>query len=168
MMDGILLSEIAKKTGHSRNTVKRWLNTPEGVEPTYRRQHHDNKIAPHAAQLIKALETDAHRPKRDRRSALKLFDEIKVAGFTGDYSRVTEFIRRLKAEQRPKPTYRSNSNWAKPSSSTGARNTLSSAASGARYWPPTSSFAPAALSWCKPIRHKATKCCSMPIPGHLS
>ncbi|MFZ2406358.1 MAG: hypothetical protein WAW41_14550 [Methylobacter sp.] len=61
MMDGILLSEIAKKTGHSRNTVKRWLNTPEGVEPPYRLQHHDNKIAPCAAQLIKALETDAHR-----------------------------------------------------------------------------------------------------------
>jgi transposase len=39
--DGISLPEIAKKTGHSRNTVKRWLNTPEGVEPIYRRQHHD-------------------------------------------------------------------------------------------------------------------------------
>ena len=96
--DGISLSEIAKKTGHSRNTVKRWLNTPEGVEPIYRRQHRDNKIVPYAAQLIKALETDSHRTKRDRRSALKLFDEIKVVGFTGDYSRVTEFVRRWRAE----------------------------------------------------------------------
>jgi transposase len=96
--DGVSLSEIAKKTGYSRNTVKRWLKTPEGVEPKYRRQCHDTKVSPYAVQLIKALETDAHRPKRDRRSALKLFGEIKAAGFTGDYSRVTEFVRRWRAE----------------------------------------------------------------------
>ena len=96
--DGESLSEISKKTGYSRNTVKRWLKTPEGVEPKYRRQRHDTKIAPYAAQLIKALETDAHRPKRDRRSALKLFEEIQAAGFTGDYSRVTEFVRRWRVE----------------------------------------------------------------------
>jgi len=98
--DGVSLSEISKKTGYSRNTVKRWLKTPEGVEPKYRRQRHDTKVAPYAAQLIKALETDAHRPKRDRRSALKLFGEIKAAGFTGDYSRVTEFVRRLPSGRR--------------------------------------------------------------------
>ncbi len=92
--DGLSLSAIAKKTGYSRNTVKRWLKTPEGVEPKYRRQRHDTKIAPYAAQLIQALEADARRPKRDRRSALKLFGEIQTAGFSGDYSRVTAFVRR--------------------------------------------------------------------------
>ena len=35
--DGVSLSEISRKTGYSRNTVKRWLKTPEGTEPTYRR-----------------------------------------------------------------------------------------------------------------------------------
>ena len=92
--DGVSLSEISKKTGYSRNTVKRWLKTPECTEPKYQRQRHDTKIALYAAQLIKALETDAHRPKRDRRSALKLFGELQVTGFTGNYCRVTEFIRR--------------------------------------------------------------------------
>lgn len=54
----------------------------------------DTKIKPFVAQLTKALEIDARRPKRDRRTALKLFGELRAAGFTGDYSRVTEFIRR--------------------------------------------------------------------------
>ena len=124
--DGESLSEISKKTGYSRNTVKRWLKTPEGIEPKYRRQRHDTKIAPYAAQLIKALETDAHRPKRDRRSALKLFGEIQAAGFTGDYSRVTEFVRRWRGEGGQwwsMPTCRSSSSWVKPFSSTGAKNT---------------------------------------------
>ena len=96
--DGESLSEISRKTGLSRNTIKRWLKTAEGTEPNYRRGRHDTKITPYAAHLIKALETDAHRPKRDRRSALKLFREIQAAGFTGDYSRVTEFVRRWRIE----------------------------------------------------------------------
>lgn len=36
----------------------------------------------------------AHRPKRDRRTALKLWQEISAQGFTGSYSRVTIFVRR--------------------------------------------------------------------------
>ena len=96
--DGESLSEISRKTGYSRNTVKRWLKTPEGTEPNYQRRHHDTKIAPYAAQLIKALEIDAYRPKRDRRTALKLFQEIQATGFTGDYSRATEFVRRWRIE----------------------------------------------------------------------
>ena len=67
--DGESLSEISRKTGYCRNTIKRWLKTAEGTEPNYLRRCHDTKITPYAAQLIKALEADAHRPKRDRRSA---------------------------------------------------------------------------------------------------
>ena len=96
--DGLSFSEIARKTGYTRNTVKRWLKAPEGVKPGYRRQSGDTKIAAYAAQLVKALEVDAHRPKRDRRTALKLFGEIQAAGFTGDYSRVTEFVRRWRMQ----------------------------------------------------------------------
>jgi transposase len=96
--DGVSLSEIARKTGYSRNTVKRWLRTPEGTAPKYARQPPNIKIAPYAAQLVKALETDARRPMRDRRTALKLFGELQAAGFTGTYCRVTEFIRRWRAD----------------------------------------------------------------------
>jgi hypothetical protein len=36
--------------------------------------------------------------KRDRRTALKLFGELQAEGFTGTYCRVTEFIRRWRAD----------------------------------------------------------------------
>ena len=91
--DGLTLSEIARKSGYARNTVKRWLRQADSVEPEYRRQAGVTKIGPYAAQLIKMLEVDARRPKRDRRTALKLHAELKAQGFDGDYSRVTEFIR---------------------------------------------------------------------------
>ncbi len=93
--DGLSLSEIERRTGLTRKTVRSWLKAAEGTEPKYRRRPaEDTKVAPFAAQLTKALEIDARRPKRDRRTALKLFGEIQAAGFDGDYSRVTEFVRR--------------------------------------------------------------------------
>ena len=97
--DGLSLSEIERRTGLTRKTVRRWLRAAEGTEPRYRRRRAENiKIAPFAAQLLKALEVDTRRPKRDRRTALKLFREIRTAGFVGDYSRVTEFVRRWRED----------------------------------------------------------------------
>ncbi len=93
--DGLSLSEIERRTGLTRKTIRIWLKAAEGTEPKYRRRPAaDTKIAPFAEQLTHALETDARRPKRDRRTALKLFGELKAAGFSGNYSRVTEFVRR--------------------------------------------------------------------------
>lgn len=93
--DGLSISEIERRTGLTRKTISKWLNAPERTEPKYpRRIAEDTKIAPFAAQLTKALEVDSRRPKRDRRTALKLFKQIQALGFDGDYSRVTEFVRR--------------------------------------------------------------------------
>jgi len=91
--DKLSLSEIARRTSLSRNTVKRWVRKPQGTEPRYQRKPPDQKIGPFAEWLTRALETDAHRPRRDRRTALKLWREIRAHGFTGSYSRVTEFVR---------------------------------------------------------------------------
>ncbi len=79
--------------------MRRWLIGAEGVEPKCRRRPaQGTKIAPFAGQLVKALEVDAWRPKRDRLTALKLFHEIQATGFDGDYSRVTEFVRRWRQQ----------------------------------------------------------------------
>jgi len=91
--DKLSLSEIARRTSLSRNTVKRWLRSPKGTEPRYRRRPSEKKLTPHVEWLQRALETDAHRPRRDRRTALKLWRELRAQGFTGGYGRVTEYVR---------------------------------------------------------------------------
>lgn len=97
--DDLSLSEIERRTGLTRKTVRSWLKAADGTEPKYsRRTAEDTKIKPFAEQLTKALEIDARRPKRDRRTALKLFHEIQAVGFDGDYSRVTEFVRRWRED----------------------------------------------------------------------
>ena len=92
--DGLTLSEIARRTSLSRNTVKKWIREADGAEPRYQRQAQPKKLSGYEAQLVQALEVDARRPKRERRTALRLHAELQLAGFTGSYSRVTEFTRR--------------------------------------------------------------------------
>jgi transposase len=97
--EGMSISEIARRSFMSRNTIKRWLRAPDGAEPKYdRRPIIDTKIAPYAERLQRMLEQDVRRIKRERRTARKLHEILRSEGFDGDYSRVTAFIRRWQTE----------------------------------------------------------------------
>ena len=87
----LTINEIKRRTSLSRNTIKKWLKDAEA--PQYQRRKRDGKLTPFEPLLTQALETDAHRPKRDRRTALMLFQAIQKDGYTGCYARVTEFLR---------------------------------------------------------------------------
>ena len=86
------ISEIQRRTSLSRNTIKKWLKEAEGTEPKYVRPPAVSKIAPFASLIQLALQTDSHRPKKERRTALMLFKELQQAGFTGSYSGVNRYI----------------------------------------------------------------------------
>ena len=47
-----------------------------------------------------ALKADARRPKRERRTALALFAQIKSQGYAGCYSRLTDFIRQWRVSHK--------------------------------------------------------------------
>ena len=91
------VSEIGRRTSLSRNTIKKWLKEP-GAEPKYRRNRTDGKLSQFESKLRLSLEADTHRPKRDRRTALMLFEAIRKEGFEGSYSRVTAFVRHWRGQ----------------------------------------------------------------------
>jgi len=87
--------EISRKLGLSRNTVAKWLDEAQPVEPKYRREAAKaTKLSAYEAELKQALKADAKRPKKERRTAKALFAQIKAAGYEGGYTRVTDFIRK--------------------------------------------------------------------------
>jgi transposase len=91
--DKLSINEIARRTSLSRNTVKKWLRMPNGSEPAYQRRSVPTKLTPYEDQLKQALIADSYRPKRDRRSALKLLEELQKAGYDGGYTQLTDYIR---------------------------------------------------------------------------
>lgn len=78
LRDQLSLSEIAKRTGLSRNTVKKWLKAPGDVVPKYERVKLDGKLTAFEPILHQALTTDSHRPKQGRRSGRALFAQIQA------------------------------------------------------------------------------------------
>ena len=94
LRDKLSLHEITKRTGLSRNTIRRWLRSPKESEPPkYRRREEPGKLTAFHAALEQALKVDSHRTKQNRRTAKDLFAQIKLDGYVGGYSRVTDFIR---------------------------------------------------------------------------
>jgi len=93
LRDQLSISEISKRTGLSRNTVKKWLNAAGDEVPRYQREAVPGKLSAFVATLEQALKVDAHRPKHGRRTGRALFAQIRAQGYAGGYSAVTDFVR---------------------------------------------------------------------------
>ena len=91
--DGLSRSEIARRTGLSRTTARKWLGEAEAVTPRYRRSKAPGKLAAFEATVVSWLEADARRPKRERRTAHAMLAQLKAQGFEGGYTILTDFIR---------------------------------------------------------------------------
>ena len=85
--------EIARATSLSRNTVRKYLRVEQVDEPRYRRSAMPTKLTPFHEAVQQALKADSRRPKRERRTARMLHEELKAVGYGGGYSRLTDFIR---------------------------------------------------------------------------
>jgi transposase len=100
LRDRLSLHEIAKRTGLARNTVRRWLREEEAVAPPhYVRRAVSHKLTAFHDALIQALNADKHRIKQERRTGKAMFAQLKVDGYTGSYSSVTDFIRVWRGQQ---------------------------------------------------------------------
>lgn len=100
--DKLSLHEISKRTGLSRNTLRKWLRKPTAeavAPPRYVRGTVPNKLSPYHATLEQALKADAHRIKQNRRTSKALFEQIKADGYNGSYSRVTDFTRQWRGRE---------------------------------------------------------------------
>jgi transposase len=88
------ISEIRRQTSLSRNTIKAWLKeTRSDIRKYSKRPKVDGKLTPFVPRLLLAVDGDSRRPKRDRRTALMLFEAIKQEGYTGGYSILTDYVR---------------------------------------------------------------------------
>ena len=75
LRDRLSLHEITKRTGLSRNTIRRWLRAPgETAPPTYRRDKRPSKLTAFHAALEQALKADSHRAAHPGSTLANLYD----------------------------------------------------------------------------------------------
>lgn len=98
LREGLPLREVARRTGLSRNTIRRWLRRGEKAQPRYPDRARVSVLDPWAELLAQWLAADRGRPKRDRRTAKYLYLAIQAQGYPGSYGRVCAFVRSWKTE----------------------------------------------------------------------
>lgn len=88
---GLNLSEIARKTGHDRKTVRKYLRRKTAPEPQ-KRSTRPSKLDPYKLYILKKLNEGPY-------TAARLFREIKEMGFNGGETIVKDFVRKVRPEQ---------------------------------------------------------------------
>ena len=95
LVDGEKISVLARELNLSRNTVKKYLKQSD-VPVYHRRVQPKPKLGAYAERLERWLEQDAQRPKRQRRTARRLFEDLQAAGETGAYDSVQRAVKAWK------------------------------------------------------------------------
>lgn len=101
--DGLSKSEVARKLGVSRDTVHRLIRTGQLDRDL------DDEPVRYTPRPAVATKLDAYKAIIVARldaypelSAVRLFDEVQAAGYTGGYTQVKEFVRKVRPRI-PKP-----------------------------------------------------------------
>ena len=97
LRDGRSIRSVSRSTGLSRNTIKKYLN--DATPPRYQRNQPPvrHKLQGFEERLRSLFEQDQNRARRERRTAVKLYEQLVEDGYTGSYSPVCRFVKTLKA-----------------------------------------------------------------------
>ena len=95
--DHVPIREISRRTGVSRNTIRKYLRS-DVIEPKFQVPDRPSKLDPYAEKLSAWLRREAGRPRKQRRTVKQLCGDLISLGYDGSYNRVAAFARAWKEE----------------------------------------------------------------------
>jgi len=98
LRDGLGIREISRRTGLSRNTVRKYLNGGV-VEPKYPTRIVGTKLDGFAPKLEGWLKAEANKGRKQRRNIRQIFNDLGILGYQGSYDRVAAFARKWRQGQ---------------------------------------------------------------------
>jgi transposase len=98
---GASIRELARSTGRSRNTVRRYLREGEAAATRKPAPQRAEKLDPFRDYIVERMKAAA-----DRIPAAVLFREIKARGYDGGETRLKQFVRGLLPAAPPEPAVR--------------------------------------------------------------
>jgi transposase len=83
---------IATQVGRSQRTIERYLHMPTWPGLQHRRTYGRSIVNPYQAYLLERWNAGCH-------TAIQLFHELQLRGYTGSYRRVTAYVSRIRQAQ---------------------------------------------------------------------
>src|SRR5277367_4054436 len=90
--DHYSIREIARRTGLSRNTVRKYLRS-DSVEPRFSVPERPSKLDPYADKLSAMLRVETGKSRKQKRTLKQLHADVVALGYRGSYNRVAAFAR---------------------------------------------------------------------------
>ena len=97
--DHLSIREIARRTGLSRNTIRKYLRSGT-VEPRFKVPERPSKLDPFAERLSAWLKRELGRTRKQKRTMKQLHANLVSLGYDGSYNRVAAFARDLRDDYR--------------------------------------------------------------------
>ena len=117
------IKRIARELGVARDTVRKVLRSG-ATEFVYKREvQPQRRLGAWIETLTAILEAEDKLPRRERRTTVRLFEELRGRGYDGAHDSVHRFVKSWRTERagrRRRRLCRCGSIPAKPTSSTGA------------------------------------------------
>ena len=167
--DHFSIREISRRTGLSRNTVRKYLRS-DTVEPKFNIPDRPSKLDPYADKLSQMLRQESGKSGKQKRTTKQLHADLAALGYDGSYNRVAAFARDWKAARQQEqktcgrgvfvplaflPREAFQFDWSEDWAVIGGERTSCRS--------PTSSSPTAAPSYSAPILSRPMRCCSTPI-----
>ena len=96
--DRMPIREICRRTGLSRNTIRKYLRSDE-VEPKFRSLDRPSRLDPFAEKLAHWLRIESGKSRKQKRTIKQLHGDLVALGYDGSYARVAAFARDWKASR---------------------------------------------------------------------
>ena len=90
--DHFSIREISRRTGLSRNTVRKYLRS-DAIEPKFNIPDRRSKLDPYADRLSQMLRQEAGKSRKQKRTTKQLHADLVALGYDGSYNRVAAFAR---------------------------------------------------------------------------
>jgi transposase len=98
LREKLAIREIARRTGMSRNTIKKYLNAGT-IEPHFATPERQSKLDPFADKLAGWLKTEGAKSRKQRHTLKQMHADLVALGFDGSYGRVAAFARNWRADR---------------------------------------------------------------------
>ena len=103
-VEGETISQLARDFQLTRKTVRKYLKSTD-PDPSYTRQHQPQpKLGAFQSLLEEWLKNESQRPRRERRTAQRLYEGLQREGYAGAYDSVQRFVKAWKGDRRPSLT----------------------------------------------------------------